>query len=96
MSFLAHETLKIEGMECDHCVLRVGRAIASVQGVIEVDVNLETKEAVVEFEEAKTNLKKSRLLFEKQGLRQRKDNQENRYHDCGYSKSGQSPYYACQ
>ena len=57
MSFLAHKTLKIEGMECDHCVLRVGRAIASVQGVIEVDVNLETKEAVVEFEEPKTDLK---------------------------------------
>lgn len=62
-----HETLKIEGMECDHCVLRVGRAIASVQGVIEVDVNLETKEAVVEFEEAKTDLKKIKAIVRKAG-----------------------------
>ncbi len=67
MSFLAHETLKIEGMECDHCVLRVGRAIASVQGVIEVDVNLETKEAVVEFEEAKTDLKKIKAVVRDAG-----------------------------
>lgn len=68
MNFLAHETLKIEGMECDHCVLRVGRAIASVQGVIEVDVNLETKEAVVEFEEAKTNLKKIKAIVREAGF----------------------------
>jgi copper chaperone len=67
LSFLAHETLKIEGMECDHCVLRVGRAIASVQGVIEVDVNLETKEAVVEFEEAKTDLKKIKAVVRDAG-----------------------------
>lgn len=55
-------------MECDHCVLRVGRAIASVQGVIEVDVNLETKEAVVEFEEAKTNLKKIKAVVREAGF----------------------------
>ena len=54
-------------MECDHCVLRVGRAIASVQGVIEVDVNLETKEAVVEFEEAKTDLKKIKAVVRDAG-----------------------------
>jgi copper chaperone len=45
-------------MECDHCVLRVGRAIASVKGVTEVDVNLEKKEAVVIFEEARTDIEK--------------------------------------
>lgn len=49
------ETIRIEGMECNHCVVRVGRAIASVKGVVEVDVNLEKKEAVVNFEEAKTD-----------------------------------------
>jgi copper chaperone len=68
LSFLAHKTLKIEGMECDHCVLRVGRAIASVQGVIEVDVNLETKEAVVEFEEPKTDLKKIKAVVREAGF----------------------------
>ena len=43
-------------MACNHCVLRVGRAIASVEGVVEVDVNLEKREAVVNFEESMTDL----------------------------------------
>ena len=42
VKFLVRETLKIEGMACDHCVIRVRRAIASVQGVTEADVNLKT------------------------------------------------------
>jgi copper chaperone len=55
---LIQETIKIEGLECNHCVVRVGRAIASVKGVVEVDVNLEKKEAVVDFEETRTDLGK--------------------------------------
>jgi copper chaperone len=67
VEFLAQETLKIEGMKCDHCVLKVGRAIASVQGVTEVDVNLGKKEAVVEFEEAKTDLEKIKAAVREAG-----------------------------
>jgi copper chaperone len=66
---LAQETLKIEGMECDHCILRVGRAIASVQGVTEVDVNLKTKEAVVEFEESRTDLEKIKVAVREAGYK---------------------------
>ena len=43
-------------MACNHCLVRVGRAIASVKGVVEVDVNLEKREAVVNFEESVTDL----------------------------------------
>ncbi len=64
---MAQETLKIEGMRCDHCVLRIGRAIASVQGVTEVNVNLETKEAVVEFEETRTDLEKIKAAVREAG-----------------------------
>ncbi|MGB9940166.1 heavy-metal-associated domain-containing protein [Methanosarcina sp.] len=67
--FLAQETLKIEGMACDHCVLKVGRAIASVQGVTGVDVNLETKEAVVEFEEFRTSLEKIKAAVREAGYK---------------------------
>jgi len=56
-------------MECDHCILRVGRAIASVQGVTEVDVNLETKEAVVEFEESRTDLEKIKTAVREAGYK---------------------------
>lgn len=54
-------------MECNHCVVRVGRAIASVQGVVDVDVNLEKREAVVGFEEARTNLGKIRDAIREAG-----------------------------
>jgi copper chaperone len=67
VSFLVEETLKIEGMTCDHCVIRVGRAIASVPGVTEVDVNLKRKEAVVNFEEAKTDLEKIKAAVREAG-----------------------------
>jgi len=64
---LVQETIKIEGMACDHCVIRVGRAIASVEGVVEVDVNLEKKEAVVDFEGGRTNPGKIREAIREAG-----------------------------
>lgn len=67
VEFLAQETLKIEDMECDHCVLRMGRAIASVQGVTEVNVNLGKKEAVVEFEEDRTDMGKIKAAIREAG-----------------------------
>ena len=54
-------------MACNHCVLRVGRAIASVEGVVEVDVNLEKREAVVNFEESMTDLEKIKAAVREAG-----------------------------
>lgn len=59
--------MRIKGMTCDHCVMRVGRAIASVQGVIEVDVNLKKKEAVVDFEESRTDIEKIKSAVREAG-----------------------------
>jgi copper chaperone len=64
---LVRETIKIEGMACNHCVMRVGRAIASVKGVTEVDVNLEKKEAVVDFEGDKTDLGEIKAVVREAG-----------------------------
>jgi len=64
---MVRETIRIEGLECNHCVVRVGRAIASVQGVREVDVNLEKREAVVDFEENRTDLEKIREAIREAG-----------------------------
>lgn len=58
--YLIQEIIRIEGMECNHCLVRVGRAIASVKGVVDVDVNLEKREVVVDFEETRTDLGKIR------------------------------------
>ena len=64
---MVRETLRIEGMSCDHCVMRVGRAIASVQGVIEVDVNLRNKKAVVNFEETITDIEEIKSAVREAG-----------------------------
>lgn len=39
--------LDIEGMTCDHCVQAVQGALASVPGVVKVEVSLPSKRAVV-------------------------------------------------
>jgi len=64
---MIRETLKIEGMSCDHCVMRAGRAIASVKGVIEVDVNLRNEEAIVNFEETITNIEEIKIAVREAG-----------------------------
>ncbi|QVK19155.1 cation transporter [Mycoplasmatota bacterium] len=43
--------LIIEGMTCKHCVMHVKNALMEVDGVIQVDVSLEEKQAVVETNE---------------------------------------------
>ena len=39
--------LKVEGMMCDHCKKHVTNALSKMEGVTEVQVNLETKTAAV-------------------------------------------------
>ena len=41
-------TMKIEGMMCGHCQMAVTKALNSLEGVSEVEVNLEKKEAYVD------------------------------------------------
>ena len=42
------KVLTVEGMMCGHCQAHVTKALAGVDGVKSVDVNLETKLATVE------------------------------------------------
>lgn len=44
------KTLKIDGMMCQHCVAHVTKALTGIDGVINVDVNLKKKTAVVELD----------------------------------------------
>ena len=41
------KTLKIDGMMCQRCVAHVKKALESVEGVAQVDVNLKKKTAIV-------------------------------------------------
>ncbi len=46
------KTLTIEGMTCGHCKARVEKALAALEGITGVTVDLEAKTAVVEMTEA--------------------------------------------
>ncbi|WP_369694376.1 heavy-metal-associated domain-containing protein [Methanosarcina sp. KYL-1] len=48
--------MKIEGMSCKHCVMAVKKAIEAVDGVQKAEVDLEKKQAVVEYDENKAKL----------------------------------------
>lgn len=44
------KTIKIEGMQCNHCKMTVEKALKSIDGITKVEVNLENKSAIIENE----------------------------------------------
>ncbi|PRR75902.1 CopZ family metallochaperone [Clostridium thermopalmarium] len=50
--------LNIDGMSCNHCVMHVKNALMEVEGVKNVEVNLDKKFAMVEGE----NLEDSKMI----------------------------------
>jgi len=55
---MATKTLKIQGMTCNHCVMRVSKALRAVPGVQDAKVDLQKSEAAVTFDESKVELGK--------------------------------------
>ncbi|MGB9940149.1 heavy-metal-associated domain-containing protein [Methanosarcina sp.] len=64
---MTEETIKVEGMSCMHCQLRVKKAVEAVEGVQRADVNLQTKEVTVDYEEGKVNLEKVKAAIRETG-----------------------------
>jgi len=64
---MTQETIKVEGMSCMHCQLRVKKAVEAVEGVQRADVNLQTKQVTVDYEEGKVNLEKVRAAIREAG-----------------------------
>jgi len=50
---MAIATLKIQGMTCNHCVMRVAKALKTIPGVTDARVDLQKGEAVVTYDNAK-------------------------------------------
>lgn len=50
--------LKIKGMNCNHCVKSLTEALQELNGVKSVKVSLEKNNAVVEYDETKTDTNK--------------------------------------
>ena len=49
-------TLSVPGMTCAACPITVKKALTRVDGVKRVDVSLDKREAVVTFDDARTNV----------------------------------------
>ena len=55
---MRQETVKVEGMTCQHCVEIITDALNNVTGLNTVDVDLVKKEVSVKFNENETKLQK--------------------------------------
>lgn len=49
-------TLSVPGMDCATCPITVKKALGQVPGVSAIEVNFEKREAIVKFDDAKTNV----------------------------------------
>ncbi len=58
---MAKTTLKIQGMTCNHCVMRVAKALKTVPGVQDAQVDLQKGEASVTYDDSK--VAKDKLSF---------------------------------
>ncbi len=56
--------IEIEGMQCNHCKMTVEKALNSIEGVNNVKVDLEKKNAVIEFEKEIDNNKIKEVIEE--------------------------------
>jgi copper chaperone len=64
---MAETTLKIDGMSCQHCVMRVKKAIDAVAGVTKSDVAVGS--ATIQFDESKAKKEDITAAIEKAGYR---------------------------
>ncbi len=64
---MAETTLKIEGMSCRHCVMRVKKAVEAVAGVSGSDVKIGS--ATVTFDEAKAKKEDLEKAVEQLGFK---------------------------
>lgn len=49
-------TLSVSGMSCAACPITIKKALTRIDGVTEVEVSFDKKEAVVSFDDTKTNV----------------------------------------
>jgi copper chaperone len=49
-------TLNVEGMSCGHCQMAVIKALKSVSGVVDAQVDLNKKTATISYDATKTSL----------------------------------------
>jgi len=55
---MATTTIKVQGMTCNHCVMRVAKALKAVPGVQDAKVDLQKAVAIVSYDDAKVSADK--------------------------------------
>ena len=53
---MTQESLKVDGMTCQHCVQTITDALGGIKGTNKVAVDLDKKEVQVDYNEEETNL----------------------------------------
>ncbi len=62
---MAEAIIKVEGMSCGHCVMRVKKAVETLAGIAEADVNIGT--ARVKYDESKVKREEIEKAIEAAG-----------------------------
>ena len=62
-------TIRVEGMKCPKCSGSVEKALKATQGVAKVEISLEQKEVVVEYDDAKVTEAKLREVINATGFK---------------------------
>jgi copper ion binding protein len=66
---MATQTIKIEGMTCNHCVMRVEKALKALPGVMDARVDLQKGVAVVTYDDTKITPEKLSFAVVEAGYR---------------------------
>ncbi|ATH59182.1 MULTISPECIES: copper chaperone CopZ [Staphylococcus] len=61
------ETIKVEGMSCDHCKHAVESALTNLDGVSTADVNLDAGNVKVDYDDNKVSMTNMKEAIEDQG-----------------------------
>ncbi|MDP9729435.1 heavy-metal-associated domain-containing protein [Alicyclobacillus tolerans] len=64
---MATAMISVIGMTCGGCVNAVTKALKSVDGVLDVQVELEAGQATVQFDESKTDISMLKEVIEEAG-----------------------------
>ena len=60
--------LKIEGMHCTGCSVRIEKILSNTEGIAKAQVSLEEKKATIEYEETKITLEEIKKQIEDAGF----------------------------
>ena len=64
---MAETGIKIEGMSCEHCVMRVKKALDGITGITEANVTVGS--ASIKYEESKVKMEDIYAAIEKAGYK---------------------------